>query len=154
MSYALRKPLSIFKYYIESEFHLSKGDLGWVDVALLLPYSFVQIFGANFWHSFPSHCVLALNLFMAALFILLSGLAHDYSVFCLLVALSGVFQAPLWPNCIKSLQVEVVEENALATHVGILGSAPYAGAAFRLGPTYLMWQCFSEQSFSSSVSGL
>lgn len=54
MCYCLRKPLSIYKYYIESEFHLSQSELGWVDVSLLLPYAMVQIFGANFFNSFRS----------------------------------------------------------------------------------------------------
>ena len=54
MCYCLRKPLSIYKYYIESEFHLSQSELGWVDVSLLLPYAMVQIFGANFLDSFRS----------------------------------------------------------------------------------------------------
>ena len=52
LSYTLRKPLSIFKYYIESEFHLSKSDLGWTDVSLLLPYCLAQIFGAAFWEPY------------------------------------------------------------------------------------------------------
>ena len=52
MCYSLRKPLSIYKYYIESEFHLSQSELGWIDVSLLLPYSMVQIFGASLWDSY------------------------------------------------------------------------------------------------------
>ena len=52
MCYCLRKPLSIYKYYIESEFHLSQSDLGWIDVSLLLPYAMVQIFGAGLLDSF------------------------------------------------------------------------------------------------------
>ena len=52
MCYSLRKPLSIYKFYIESEFHLSQSELGWIDVSLLLPYSMVQIFGASLWDSY------------------------------------------------------------------------------------------------------
>ena len=52
MCYSLRKPLSIYKFYIETEFHLSQAELGWIDVSLLLPYSMVQIFGASLWDSY------------------------------------------------------------------------------------------------------
>ncbi len=49
LCYCLRKPLGIYKYYLESEFHLSDGELGWMDTSLLLPYSMVQILGATIW---------------------------------------------------------------------------------------------------------
>lgn len=52
LCYCLRKPLGIYKLYIESEFHLSEADLGWTDVALLLPYSVVQIAGSSIWDTF------------------------------------------------------------------------------------------------------
>ncbi len=52
LCYCVRKPISIYKYYIESEYHLSKFELAWVDVALLLPYSCVQIFASSFWDQF------------------------------------------------------------------------------------------------------
>ena len=51
LCYCLRKPLGIFKIYLENEFHLSETELGWLDVSLLLPYSVVQILGSSFWDS-------------------------------------------------------------------------------------------------------
>ena len=49
LCYCIRKPLSIYKFYIESELHLSKYQLGCIDLALLLPYAGVQILGAHWW---------------------------------------------------------------------------------------------------------
>jgi sugar phosphate permease len=46
LSYFLRKPIAFLKIMLESEFHLSKSDLGWIDVSLLMPYALVQVFGS------------------------------------------------------------------------------------------------------------
>jgi sugar phosphate permease len=46
LSYFLRKPVAFLKIMLESEFHLSKSDLGWIDVSLLMPYALVQVFGS------------------------------------------------------------------------------------------------------------
>ena len=40
--YFLRKPLGIVKPEIEAVMHLSKSELGWLDLSLLLPYAGVQ----------------------------------------------------------------------------------------------------------------
>ena len=103
MCYSLRKPLSIYKYYIESEFHLSQSELGWIDVSLLLPYSMVQIFGASLWDSYSPNFVIAFSLILAAIATQLLVATHELYSFCILVALSGAAQAPIWPACIKAL---------------------------------------------------
>lgn len=125
LCYTLRKPLSIYKVYIESEFHLSPSQLGWIDVALLLPYSLVQIFGAAFWDTFKPNFVILINLSLAAIATLLMALTHEFHLFLALVALSGAAQGPLWPACIKAMP-----DKNMATHVGLLGTAPYMGASF------------------------
>jgi len=129
MCYCLRKPLSIYKYYIESEFHLSQSELGWVDVSLLLPYAMVQIFGANFLNSFRPNIVITLSLLLAAVATQLLVLTQDIYLFCALVVISGAAQAPIWPACIKALSSHI-GENSIGTYVGLLDSAPYAGASF------------------------
>jgi sugar phosphate permease len=60
---------------------------------------------------------------------MLISLVHHYELFCLLVAISGAAQAPLWPACIKIVSSHV-DGSSLATIVGLLGTAPYAGATF------------------------
>ena len=66
---------------------------------------------------------------MASVAMLLLVLIRDYSIFCILVAISGAAQAPLWPACIKSL-ANHADDQVLGTFVGLLGTAPYAGASF------------------------
>ena len=46
LTYFLRKPIAFLKIMLESEFHLAKSDLGWIDVSLLMPYALVQVFGS------------------------------------------------------------------------------------------------------------
>ena len=72
---------------------------------------------------------MSLNLLLAALALLLSTLVFNYGFFCLLIALSGAAQAPLWPACIKIITTHV-EPNSFGIVVGLLGTAPYAGATF------------------------
>ena len=76
----------------------------------------------------PEH-VLSVNLLVAALAMLLSSLVNDFGFYCLLVALSGAAQAPLWPACIKVITSHV-DPSSFGILVGLLGTAPYAGATF------------------------
>ena len=66
---------------------------------------------------------------MAAIATQLLVATHELYSFCILVALSGAAQAPIWPACIKALSSQV-HENSIGTYVGLLGAAPYAGASF------------------------
>ena len=59
LCYCIRKPLSIYKFYIESELELSKYQLGAIDVALFLPYAGMQIFGANWQDQMKTENVIA-----------------------------------------------------------------------------------------------
>ena len=94
-------------------------------------FPYVPILIVN--HIFRPGHVLSINLLVAALAMLLSTLVTDFGLFCLLVALSGAAQAPLWPACIKVITYHV-EPSSFGILVGLLGTAPYAGATFRDGP--------------------
>ena len=126
--YCIRKPLSIYKFYIESELHLSKYQLGLIDLALLLPYAGLQILGANWWDRMKVENLIPGSLTLAALSLMLLSLTSHFGIFCLLVAISGAAQAPLWPACIKVLNNSIASRQSLASAIGVLGSAPFAGA--------------------------
>jgi sugar phosphate permease len=66
---------------------------------------------------------------LAAIATQLLVFTQDIYLFCALVVVSGAAQAPIWPACIKALSNNI-DENSLGTYVGLLGSAPYAGASF------------------------
>lgn len=126
--YCLRKPLGIIKLYLESEFHLSQAQLGWVDVSLLLPYALVQISVNSKWDTASPKKVIAVGLAVSAIPMALIGLTSSLGPFCVLVAISGAAQAPLWPACIKATTVWT-SPTSVGTTVGMLGTAPFAGAA-------------------------
>ena len=128
LCYCIRKPLSIYKFYIESELHLSKYQLGLIDLALLLPYAGLQILGANWWDRMKVENLIPFCLTSAALSLMLLSLTSHFGIFCLLVAVSGAAQAPLWPACIKVLNNSIASDKSLASAIGVLGSAPFAGA--------------------------
>ena len=111
LCYCVRKPISIYKFYVESELHLSKIQLGGIDLALLLPYAVIQIIGANWWDKLNPKNILAGNLLLAALTLLLLSLTKNYVVFCLLVAICGAAQAPLWAVSIKTLDGFIPEKH-------------------------------------------
>ena len=60
---------------------------------------------------------------------ILISLVHDYYLFCILVAISGLAHGPLWPALIQILSKQI-EPKVFAFYVGLLGTAPYAGASF------------------------
>ena len=78
---------------------------------------------------FRPNIVITLSLLLAAVATQLLVLTQDIYLFCALVVISGAAQAPIWPACIKALSSHI-DENSIGTYVGLLGSAPYAGASF------------------------
>ena len=164
LCYCIRKPLSIYKFYIESELELSKYQLGAIDVALFLPYAGMQIFGANWQDQMKTENVIAFSLTLASLSLMLLSWTHHFGLFCLLAGLSGAAQAPLWPACIKVLDRTVTDKN-LVSAIGILGLAPYAGATlssyvvsfisdtygWRYSPIWILIPCLSLSIIAKSV---
>ena len=90
---------------------MSKIQLGGIDLALLLPYAVIQIIGANWWDKLNAKIILACNLSLAALSLMLLSLTQNYTMFCLLVAISGAAQAPLWAVSIKILDGFIPEKH-------------------------------------------
>ena len=119
LCYCIRKPLSIYKFYIESELHLSKYQLGLIDLALLLPYAGLQILGANWWDRMKVENLIPFCLTSAALSLMLLSLTAHFGIFCLLVAVSGAAQAPLWPACIKVLNNSIASDKSLASAIAV-----------------------------------
>ena len=164
LCYCIRNPISIYKFYIESELELSKYQLGAIDVALFLPYAGLQIFGANWQDQMKTENVIAFSLTLASLSLMLLSWTHHFGLFCLLVGLSGAAQAPLWPACIKVLDRTVTDKN-LVSAIGILGLAPYAGATlssyvvsfisdtygWRYSPIWIFIPCLSLSIIAKSV---
>ena len=117
LCYCVRKPISIYKFYVESELHLSKIQLGGIDIALLMPYAVIQIVGANWWDEIEAKRVLVCNLSLAAFALLLLPLTQNYVIFYLLVAILGAAQAPLWAVSIKILNTFTTEKQ-MTTRIG------------------------------------
>ena len=71
--------------------------------SFLLPYSFIQIFGASYVDRiFSSPAILiSVCLSITSISMCLSGFAGTIYSYCIWVAVSGIAQGPIWPACAK-----------------------------------------------------
>lgn len=132
VTYCLRKPLGIIKPKLELDLSLTKTQLGWLDLALLLPYSGVQILCSNVWDRIPPRYLIALCLSMASLAMMMIGIGNSFYVICVCLFISGAGQAPLWPACTKMLSSWFVDSR-LSSVFGIISTSQYAGALLGTG---------------------
>ena len=71
--------------------------------SLLLPYSLIQIFGAEYLDTaFSSPATLiSFCLTIASLAMCVSGFTESIVTYCICLAVSGLAQGPIWPSCAK-----------------------------------------------------
>jgi sugar phosphate permease len=94
--YFLRKPLGVIKPSLENEFHVSKVQLGWLDVALLLPYSLVQISSSSIADRFGPRLTISLCLCTAGTAMFTFGYWDQYWILFLLMLINGAMQGNLF----------------------------------------------------------
>ena len=98
-TYFLRKPIGVVKSDVGTELKISKTELGWCDLALVLPYAGVQIVFPSLSHKFGPRRLLASCLALAGL---ATGMTYtlmaDHLVtLCLGLVVTGAMLAPTYP---------------------------------------------------------
>ena len=124
--YLLRKPLGVVKTDLQTSYHLTKNQLGWMDTSFFLPYAITQIVFGNLGDRYGARLMITMNLVVASLSMMSFGFWDSPYIFSILLFISGTAQATLWPNCVKCLS-EWFEKDQIATVFGILGSLIFAG---------------------------
>ena len=134
--YFLRKPLGVIKPSLETEFRVSKTDLGWLDVGLLLPYALVQISGSQLTDRFGSRIVISFCLTIAGSAMFTFGMWNSYTMLVVIMFINGAMQGPCWPACCKAVCAWYPDAR-LNSIVGFMSTSVFIGGA--LG-TYLAVQ--------------
>ncbi|XP_067015540.2 uncharacterized protein [Anabrus simplex] len=131
-TYLIRKPLGVIKVGMGKELKFSKTQLGWMDTAVMLPYSVVQmLFGTAGDNLGPRKTVTAC-LALTGISVLSFGSWSSYPVFLFLLFISGTAQAPAWPACCKCLAAWFPDKN-LNTVFGFMSTSAYGGSMIATG---------------------
>ncbi|CAL8143717.1 unnamed protein product [Orchesella dallaii] len=126
--YFLRKPIGIIKPVLESEFSLSKTDLGLMDVAFLLPYAAIQVFGGHLGDKLGPRLTIALCLSIGGTAMFTFGAWNRYSLLLLTMFINGITQGPCWPAICKAVCAWYPDQQ-LNSVIGVLSTSVYVGGA-------------------------
>eukprot|EP00045_Choanoeca_perplexa_P003874 m.34076 g.34076 ORF g.34076 m.34076 type:complete len:525 (+) comp12273_c0_seq1:81-1655(+) len=143
-AYMLRKPLSLIKLDMAHFSGLTVPQMGWMDVALLLPLALLQPFAAQLGAQQGPRIVIAACLFGSAIVMSLFGLVNSYAVMLLLLMFNGAFQALLMPFCVKALS-SWHAGTGQDLNFGIWGSSMFVGLSLATASSHatrksLGWQ--------------
>ncbi|XP_076053433.1 uncharacterized protein LOC143032475 [Oratosquilla oratoria] len=125
-TYLLRKPVGIIKGDMEQELKLSTASLGWLDVALLLPYAVVSIFFGSTGDQIGPRATLSGGLLGAALACVSFGSWNSMGLFLGLLALNGMFQSLYWPSAYSLLGRWFVDKEKNIAF-GMFGTSCFVG---------------------------
>ncbi|CAG7835331.1 unnamed protein product [Allacma fusca] len=126
--YFLRKPLGVIKPSLEKEFGVSKTDLGWLDVGLLLPYALVQIFSSQLSDRFGSRLTISLCLTIAGSAMFTFGMWESYGMLVFIMFINGAMQGPCWPACCKAVCAWYPDAK-LNSIIGFMSTSVFVGGA-------------------------
>jgi len=153
--YFLRKPIGIIKPSLETDFRLSKQQLGWLDVAFLLPYSVIQVAGSQFSDRFGPRLTVALCLsgilvyfkvfhyisvkctnndllsnccVVAGTAMFTFGIWSSYIMLLVVLAFNGLAQGPCWPAFCKAVCAWYPDQK-LNSVIGLLSTSVFVGGA-------------------------
>ena len=131
-SYMLRKPLGVIKSDLQTNYKLTKNQLGWLDTSFFLPYALVQIIVGNLGDKYGAALVIKINCLIIGLSMISFGFWDSPVIFAILLFFNGAGQAALWPNCVKSLSAWYSNAK-LATIFGLWGTCMFVGGIFGTG---------------------
>lgn len=131
-TYLVRKPLGVMKVGMESELHLTHSQLGWLDTALMLPYTVVQVFGGSLGDRFGPRTTITACLAVAGTAALTIGSWNSLLAPMILLAICGAAQGPAWPACCKCLAAWFPDRR-LNTVFGFMSTSAYAGSMAATG---------------------
>eukprot|EP00117_Sycon_ciliatum_P008216 scpid58499/ scgid0350/ Putative glycerol-3-phosphate transporter 1; Glycerol-3-phosphate permease 1; Protein PHOSPHATE STARVATION-INDUCED GENE 3 len=98
---ALRKPLGVGKKPLSKDLHLGRTELGFLDMAFLMPYAIVQVTVGSQADKVAAHVVLFFVLFTSSTSMLSFGMWNSLLPLVVLLFIAGSAQAFGWPACVK-----------------------------------------------------
>jgi len=126
-SYFLRKPVGVLKPAMEKELGFTPSMLGCLDVALLLPYAFVQMFAGHWVAVYGARRTFAACMWLSAAAVVPLGISSSsFAAVFLHIFLEGACQALLWPCCVRLLDQWTAEEGR-NTIMGVFNSCAFVG---------------------------
>lgn len=126
-SYLQRKPLALIKSDLMTDVSLSADMLGWLDVALLLPYAGVSLTMGWLADMFGARKVLGLGLLLSGICFAGIAFTNNFYIFCLLLFGTGASQALCWPAA-GSILVKWFSNKERNYAFGIFGTSCFAGS--------------------------
>ncbi|XP_018006387.1 glucose-6-phosphate exchanger SLC37A2-like [Hyalella azteca] len=132
-SYLLRKPLALVKTHMMSEFRVDLTIIGFLDVALLLPYSVFSLTIGWLADSFGARMVLGAGLCLGATSFALIGQVSSLNSIFFLLFVTGASQALGWPTC-SSILTDWFHHSERNSAFGIFGTSAFGGSVLA---TYL-----------------
>jgi len=153
-TYFLRKPLGVIKPLLESDLKFTKSQLGWLDVALLGPYSLAQVSSSKLADRFGPRLTISLCLALAGTAMFTFGFWDSYYMLFILMAINGaaqgpfqfviinhqslnsldgwfnlpVFLGPCWPACCKMV-CSWYPDAKIHSVIGLLATSAFMGGA-------------------------
>jgi len=124
--YLVRKPLGVVKADLESNYHLTKNQMGWMDTSFFFPYALTQIFCSNVGDRYGARRTITFNLVVTSLSMITFGFWDSTLPLCCLMFVSACAQATLWPNCVKCIS-DWFPDHELATVFGLMGIFIFGG---------------------------
>ncbi|KAL7672976.1 hypothetical protein ACOME3_007851 [Neoechinorhynchus agilis] len=126
-TYLLRKPIGVLKSPYGSSIQLSNTQLGLLDLSLLLPYALVQMLFGQLTDKIGPRITLSVALLGAGLSLLFFKFNQSYSVFLLMLLLSGSFQSFCWSACNTGISQWETDKRKRHDLLGYFGTSPFAG---------------------------
>jgi len=126
-AYFLRKPVGVLKPAMEKELGFPPLLLGFLDVALLLPYALVQMFCGHWVSVYGTRQTFAVCLWLSALVAFPLGIIYSsFNAIFLQIFLEGGSQALLWPCCVRLLD-SWTGDKGRNTVMGVFNTSAFAG---------------------------
>ncbi|XP_033746111.1 putative glycerol-3-phosphate transporter 5 isoform X1 [Pecten maximus] len=144
-TYFLRKPLGVVKTDLETDLHISKTQLGWLDTALLLPYAVVQMLLGNVGDKFGARRTYGVCLILSAISMFTFGQWSNVYMFAGLLFMNGAAQSQCWPNCMKALGAWYPDKvrNSI---FGMFGTCAFAGGIMGTGLAVYLQSAYGWRS--------
>lgn len=131
-TYLVRKPLGAIKVGMKEELGFSQVQLGFLDTAMLLPYSLAQmVLGSIADHMGPRRTV-AICLGIAGISMFSFGSWDNFGILLVLIFINGAAQGPVWPACCKCVSAWF-SDHQLNSMFGLINTSAYGGSIIASG---------------------
>lgn len=131
-TYLVRKPLGAIKVGMKEDLGFSQIQLGWLDTAMLLPYSVAQMTLGTAADRMGPRRTVTICLGIAGLSMFSFGSWDNYGVLLVLIFINGAAQGPVWPACCKCISAWF-SDLQLNSVFGFINTAAFGGSIIASG---------------------